>query len=104
MVSMTETGTLDIGLEQGGTWHKEFELRLPTLEDVEVALEQAGEGACQARINRHVWARTVLRIGAVTEITPGLLAGLADVEFGVLNAAEERLRKKLRAASAASPS
>jgi hypothetical protein len=102
----TEKGTLRYGVEVDGVRHKDFELRLPTMADVEDALEAAGEGACQARVNRHVWARTLTKLGTLPpeEITPELLGTLADTEYGLLSAAEESLRGKLAAASASSAS
>jgi hypothetical protein len=53
------------------------------------------------RVNRHVWARTITRLGSLPpeKITAELLGGLADTEFGILAAAEESLRGKLTAAS-----
>lgn len=104
---MTETGTLTIGWQdEAGDWHKDFEMRLPTMADVEDAMAEAGEGANQARITRYVWARTITRLGTLPQdvITPELLGALPDTEFGQLNAAEERLRKKLMAASAVAAS
>lgn len=105
-MSTTEKGTLRFGVEVDGARHKDFELRLPTMADVEEALEAAGEGACQARVNRHVWARTLVRLGALTgdKITSELLGTLADTEYGLLAVAEESLRGKLAAASASSES
>ncbi len=102
----TEKGELRFGVEVDGARHKDFELRLPTMADVEEALEAAGEGACQARVNRHVWARTITRLGTLPPemITPELLGTLADTEYGLLAAAEESLRGKLAAASASSAS
>lgn len=102
MTKLTEQGLLGIGHQDAdGAWHKDFEMRLPTMGDVEDAMAEAGEGANQARITRYVWARTITRLGTLPQgsITPELLADLPDTEFGVLNAAEDRLRKKLKAAS-----
>lgn len=103
MPPITTTGKLLYGLHVNGLWHKEFEMRLATLEDVECAIEEAGEGASPARISRHKWARTLIRLGALTEkdITPELLADLASTEYGILSAEEDALLKKLAAASAA---
>lgn len=105
-MALTETGTLKYGVEADGVRHKEFELRLPTMADVEDALEAAGEGACPARVNRHVWARTLTRLGTLPKdkITAELLAELVDTEYGLLSAVEESLRGKLAAASASSGS
>lgn len=103
-MGITEKGALRYGLEKDGVWHKDFEMRQATLEDMEEAIEAAGEGACTARVARHLWARTIKRLGGIKpeEITAELLAGLVDTEYGILSAAEESLRGKLAAASAAS--
>lgn len=97
---LTEKGTLTYGLDVDGVVHTEFELRMPTMADVENALEAAGEGASQARINRHTWALTMTRLGSLPpeKITAELLGGLVDTEYGLLQAAEDALRGKLRAA------
>ena len=105
-MSMTEKGTLVLGVEYNGVRHKEFEMRLPTMADWEAALEEAGEGAIQARVNRHSWARCLVKLGDIPKdkITAELLGSLADIEYGPLSAAEERLRGKLLAASVSSES
>lgn len=105
---LTEKGSFLYGVEVNGIWHKEFEMRLPTLEDVECALEsaqaeaEAGAEVSPARISRYKWAACLIRLGDLdaTAITPELLARLASTEYGVLSSAEESLLKKLAAASA----
>lgn len=103
MKDITISGTLQYGLCIEGTWHKEFEMRLATLEDVETAIEDAGEGASPARISRHKWAQTITLLGGLQEkaINAELLAGLESSEYGILSAAEDELQKKLVAASKA---
>lgn len=103
MHAIRETGTFQYGVLVDGVWHKDFEMRPATLEDVECALEDAGEDACPARIRRHTWARVLTKLGTLSEkaITPELLAELESSEYGVLDAAQESLRKKLQEASAA---
>jgi hypothetical protein len=107
-MGMTEKGTLRYGVEVDGVRHKDFELRLPTMADVEDALEAAGPGACQARVNRMTWARTITKLGDLPEdkrkpaALAELLAGMDADEYGPLSAAEDSLRKKLAAASASS--
>lgn len=105
-MALTEKGTLRFGVEVDGVRHLDFELRQPTMADVEDALEAAGEGACQARVNRHIWARTLTKLGTLApdKITSELLGSLTDIEYGILSAAEEALRGKLAAASASSAS
>lgn len=98
---MTIDGTLQIGIEHGGQRHKDFTLRVPTLEDVENAIEEAGPDACNARMARHKWALCLTRLGDIPaqEITAELLGELPAPEFGVIKAAEDELLKKLLASS-----
>lgn len=109
-MSMTEIGALKIGLVVDGVAHKEFEMRLATMADVEDALETVGENACTARLNRHIWARTITRLGTLPEdkmkpeALAELLGRLDSSEYGQLAAAEASLRGKLGAASASSGS
>ncbi|SNR95262.1 hypothetical protein SAMN04488503_1995 [Humidesulfovibrio mexicanus] len=105
-MALTEKGTLAFGVEVDGVVHKDFELRLATMADWEDALEAAGEGACQARVNRHAWAKTLVKLGALPreQITAELLGSLAATEYGLLAAAEASLRGKLAAANASSGS
>lgn len=105
-MALTEKGTLTFGVEVDGVRHQEFEMRPPTMADVENALEEAGENACQARVNRHLWVRTLTKLGTLPQdkITAELLGGLVDTEYGILSAAEVALRGKLLAASASSAS
>lgn len=103
---LTEKGTLLYGIEQDGVWHREYEMRLPTLEDVEQAIEgaraEAGEDASAARIDRHKWAACMVRLGTLPakDITPALLSRLASTEYRGIEATEMALLKKLAAASA----
>lgn len=102
MKNLRESGTLQYGLCVDGLYHKDFELRLATLEDVENAIEDAGENACPARIKRFQWAYTLTKLGTLPmdTISPELLAGLEATEYGILNQAQDALRKKLLSASA----
>lgn len=102
MNNLTEDGTLLVGVEHGGKFHKDFTLRLATVEDVENAIEDAGPDACGARVRRHKWSYTITRLGDIPkeDITAELLAGLVAEEFGVIKQAEDALLKKLVASSA----
>ncbi|GAB6035825.1 hypothetical protein JCM15519_03840 [Fundidesulfovibrio butyratiphilus] len=100
----TVTGTLIYGhTDAAGVTHADFEMRMPTLEDMEWAIEQAPENASPARLSRYIWARTLTRLGTLPAeaITPVLLGGLHYSEFNVLDQAEKLLAGKLRPASAA---
>lgn len=109
MSPMTVNGSFQYGYCDGsGVWHKDFTMRLATLEDVECAIEdalaEAGDNASPARIQRHQWARVLTRLGTLPQesITADLLGGLEATEYGILRDAQEQLRKKLSAASGAS--
>lgn len=108
-MSLTINGSLSYGYCDGdGMWHKDFTMRLATLEDVECAIEEAqaeaGDNASPARIQRHQWARVLTALGTLPRerITADLLGGLEATEYGILREAQEQLRKKLTAASGAS--
>ena len=99
-------GMFACGLEYEGRRHRSFTLRLPTMADVENAIEAAQAEpkgmACAARIDRHKWAACL----SVDGIPPGamnarLLAGMAAREWSILKDAEDELVKKLVAAGAA---
>lgn len=92
-----EPFTLAYGLEYNGKRHFDGAVRVPTVLDRETALEETPANASDARIDRHVWARTITRLGDIPaeKITPDLLAGLVDDDYGPIRAAEENARKKL---------
>lgn len=102
MSTLTEDGTLLVGVERDGKFHKDFTLRVATLEDVENAIEEAGPDASNARVARHKWSYTMTRLGDIPpkEITADLLAGLTAEEFGIIKGTEAALLKKLVASSA----
>ena len=101
---VTVKGRLQYGhTDEAGVVHADFEMRMPTLEDMEWALEQAPEGASTARLSRYVWTRTLVSLGTLppAQITPEVLGSLHYSEYSVLQAAEEELAGKLVPASAA---
>ncbi|QAZ68255.1 hypothetical protein [Solidesulfovibrio carbinolicus] len=101
---VTVEGTLHYGYtDSEGNLHTRFEMRMPTLDDMEWAIEQAPEKACTARLSRYVWSRTLTRLGELTaeQITPELLAGLHYSEYSVLESAEGELQGKLKPANVA---
>lgn len=103
----TIRGRFVVGLwdEESKTFQRDFEMRLPTLEDTENALEETPDGASMARIRRHEWAACLLSVGCIPaeKITPERLAGLASVEYGILSDAQEKLLKKLSGEKSDSP-
>ena len=91
-------GMFACGLEYEGQRHKSFTLRLPTLADVENAIEAAqAEAAAESEPGE---AKGLDGIPP-EKMDARLLAGLAAREWGILKDAEDELVKKLVAASAA---
>ena len=102
---ITVTGQLSVGYrDAAGALHKDFEMRVPTIEDMEWAIENAPENACSARLSRYVWSRALTRLGTLPAeaVTPELLGSLHYSDYSPLSDAEEELRKKLEPASDAS--
>jgi len=100
---VTVKGSLKYGYrDEAGVVHAAFEMRMPTLEDMEWALEQAPEGASTAKLSRYVWARTLVSLGTLPpgQITPELLGGLHYSEYNALESAEQELAGKLAPANA----
>ena len=100
---ITVNGQLLVGyLDEAGVLHKDFEMRVPTIEDMEWAIETAPEEACSARLSRYIWSRALPRLGRLPAqaITPELLAGLHYSDYTPLSSADEALRGKLVPASA----
>ncbi len=99
---ITIDGKLTYGLEMDGVFHKDFTMRVPTLEEVETALEDAGPDACSARVARCRWGQCLTRLGSIPpkEINAELLADIPAYDFAALEAAEGDLIKKLASASA----
>lgn len=93
------------GLTHEGRTYREFSLRVPTLADVEDAIEaaqaEAGEAAGAARIERHKWAACLSVEGLPPgALTADLLGTLPAREWATLRDAEEALLKKLAAGTA----
>ena len=100
----TVKGTLKYGYTDAeGTTHAEFAMRVPTLEDLEWAVENAPEGASQARMQRYIWSRTIVSLGCLASeaITPELLGRLHYEEYTILDDAEKELTGKLKPVSVA---
>lgn len=104
------------GLTHEGKTYREFRLRVPTLADVEDAIEaaqaEAGEAAGAARIERHKWAACLsvegLPPGALTADLLGTLparewATLRDAEEALLSSPPGQPRRPVEAWPAAGP-
>ena len=98
-------GQFHFGLEYEGSMLRDFRLRVPTLADVEEAIEaaqtEAGEAASAPRIERHKWALCLTVEGVPShKLTADLLGTLPAREWSVLRDAEDELLKKLAAGTA----
>lgn len=101
---MTEPGTLEYGVEYEGVLHYDFVMRLTTVNDNIEALERTG-AASGLRITLDMYANALVSLGTIPKeaITPVFLASaLADSDYDVLAAAQERLKKKRKRSSARS--
>lgn len=101
---LTFTGTLAEGAEVDGVFHREFELRLPTVGDNVDAIDQVG-GHNGTALSAALLARQLVRLGTLEpkQITYDLLCTLHPADFNQLDAASGELEKKRKAALAAAP-
>ena len=102
-MAITVIGTLAHGYTDAqGVTHVEFEMRAPTIGDLEAAAATAPQDCSSLVMSRHIWARTITRLGTLPPgaVTPELLAGLHYSELGVLQNAEDAVTKKFTPASA----
>jgi hypothetical protein len=78
-------------LDASGTVHREGVMRLATARDEIEPLRSAEVRDNQAYLSVLLLARTILRIGEVTEITPELVEGLFAADFDHLQRLYERV-------------
>jgi hypothetical protein len=78
-------------LDANGTVHREGVMRLATARDEIEPLRSAEVRDNQAYLGVLLLARTVVRIGDVTDITPGLVEGLFAADFDHLQRLYERV-------------
>ena len=84
--------TLPVGYVDGnGARHREGVMRLATARDEIEPLRDPGVRANGAYLSVLLLARTVTRIGPVTDITPGLVEGLFAADFDHLQRLYERV-------------
>ena len=62
---ITIDGKLTYGLALDGVFHKDFTMRVPTMEEVETAIEDAGQDASSARVARYRWGQCLTRLGSI---------------------------------------
>jgi hypothetical protein len=78
-------------VDAAGTIHREGVMRLATARDEIEPLRSPEVRENQAYLSVLLLARTVERIGSVTEVTPELIEGLFAVDFDHLQRIYERL-------------
>jgi hypothetical protein len=84
--------TLPVGyVDDRGQTHRQGIMRLATARDEIEPLRDPGVRANGAYLSVLLLARTVTRIGAVTDITPGLVEGLFAADFDHLQRLYERV-------------
>ncbi len=95
---ITEKGTIPIGIEKDGVWHREFEIRPSLVRDtVEVAEEQDAQ-----KLNNNSFyiicltAKQIVRIGDISPVPVEVVLNMFDEDFGEIANAKLRLAARLR--------
>ncbi len=93
----TEKGTLPIGIERDGKFHRDYEIRLGLVKDtIEVVQEQDADkldnshyfGAC-------LTAKQILSIGDISPVKSDDVLAMYDDDLGEINEAKARLLKRI---------
>lgn len=98
--ALRQTGTLASGAEVDGVLHRDFELRLPTVQDNIDAVDEVGSTNGVA-LSAAIIARQLTRLGTLKpeQINFELVADLHPADYNQLEAAAGELEKKRIAAS-----
>ena len=98
--ALRQTGTLVSGVLVDGSHHRDFELRLPTVQDNIDAVDEVGSHNGVA-LNAAIFARQLVKLGGLKpeQITFELVAGMHPSDFNQLEAAATELEKKRLAAA-----
>lgn len=101
---LRQTGTLVSGVVVDGVTHRDFELRLPTVQDNIDAVDDVGSHNGVA-LNAAILVRQVVKLGGLKadEITFERIAALHPSDYNLLEAASSELEKKRLAAAQPSP-
>ena len=99
MPQLTEKGRLQYGIEFGGKWHYDFEVRVPTVKDNIEAVEYltAIKLLSGIRVSFAMMVSSIVSLGDIPKdkITFELLSeGLADTDFDAIDQALHRVKKK----------
>jgi len=95
---ITEKGTLPIGIERDGKYHREFEIRPALVRDtVEVAGEQEPRKIENASFyGLALTAKQIVRIGEISPVSADMLMEMLDEDFGEIARAKGRLAARLK--------
>jgi hypothetical protein len=97
---MRQAGKLDSGVEVDGTTHRDFELRLPTVQDNIDAVDEVGSHNGVA-LSAAILQRQLVKLGSLkpAQITFDLVADMHPADFNKLEKAAAELEKKRLAAA-----
>jgi hypothetical protein len=96
---ITEKGTLPIGIEKDGKWHRDFEIRPRLVKDtMEVAREQDMQRLEGDDIffSLCLTAKQIIRIGDISPLPVDLLLEMYDLDIAEINIAKEKLAARLQ--------
>jgi hypothetical protein len=96
---LTHTDRLPFSVTVAGTKHRDFELRLPTVQDNIDAVDEVGSHN-QVAVSAFILSRQLVKLGTLKpeEITYELISGLHPRNYNALEEAANALEKKLSAA------
>ena len=99
MPQLTEKGRLQYGIEFGGKWHYDFEVRVPTVKDNIDAVEYVNNLGVSSgiRVSFAMLVSSIVSLGDIPKdkITFELLSdGLAADDFDAIDQAIFRIKKK----------
>lgn len=94
---LTEKGTLPVGLEKNGVFHRDFELRPGLVGDsIEVSDEREPKKlANRWYANLCLAAKQIVRIGEISPVTVEDLVKVFDIDMEQITLAQEKLAARL---------
>ena len=97
MGTITEKGTLAVGIEHGSKIHKEFELRPQMVRDSIEAMEDERAVKNDSYYGICLLVKQIKTLGDIPgeNITPELLMDMTEVDFKILMEGKEALDKRL---------
>lgn len=99
-MTLTETGSLIVGVEHDGVLHKEFEIREQLVMDTVAIFENPDTAERAAKSDSFfsvaILAARITRLGDIPKdkITAEMVLGMHQLDYNVLAGADGRLEKK----------